>query len=163
MFRKWFSLIVLSCFLSSPLLAFLHPGPCEWVVEGEFLYLLPSVDDTFFVAQGVFDDTAFIDGERFGNDFKFHPGFRVGAGRGLGCDREVQFHYTRFRESHTRTISGDSLFATMGTPELVDVFDDYIGFAQSDLDLLYQQYQLSFGYQFLNGWLPFKIIYRGWH
>lgn len=46
--------------------------PGEWEIKGEFLYLRPSVDDTYFVIQGTGVET-----RRRNNDFTFHPGFRV--------------------------------------------------------------------------------------
>lgn len=119
--------------------AHVHPTPGAWQITGEFLYLLPSVDDTYFVIDSV-GDTAVPIGTRVNNDFDFHPGFRVGGTYAFcDCNREMQIFYTRLRAVESKTISGDFLWAAVGFPDFANFYQVYSGTASSDLDLLYQR------------------------
>lgn len=139
--KTWNGLLFLFTFLSGSLFAYIHPGPCEWALQAEFLYLYPSVDDTFFVIDGGLDAPT---GARINNDFRFHPGFRVGGVYGVDCNQEVQVYYTRFRETRNKSVSGTELWATIGNPIFTEDFESFIGTATSQLDLLYQQVDALF-------------------
>lgn len=132
---KFFALLF--ALWSGSLCAGLNPG--GWEIEGDFLYLFPTVDDTYFVIDSS-ETTEFPNGTRKQNDFGFQPGFRVGGRYAFcECDREFQVYYSRLRSKESRTISGDSLWATIGSANFSGAFEDYSGFASSQLDLLYQR------------------------
>jgi hypothetical protein len=117
-------------------------GSGRWMVEGEFLYLLPSIDDTFFVLKSPaltspIAPTPF--GKRINNDFGFHPGFRVKVGyQSCTCCQGLEVAYARLGASTTRTVRG-ILWATIGDPLLSGVFQNYVGLARSKLNLVYQR------------------------
>lgn len=150
MLKQFRYLITVLTLFTGSLAAYIHPCPGEWGIQAEFLYLYPSVDDTYFVI----DSSSFIpvQGRRENNDFDFHPGFRIGAVYGLcGCNQEIQLFYTRLGADENKTVRGEDLFATLGTPDLtVSVFQGYEGFATSDLDLLYQRVDALYAFQALN-------------
>lgn len=111
----------------------------QWDLSVDFLYLLPTVDDTYFVMDSPIT-TTFPNGKRKNNDFKFHPGFRVGGAYLIDeCGRELQVYYTRLRAKRSTTVSGDFLWATVGRPDLVSLFEDFAGSASSHLNLLYER------------------------
>jgi len=128
--------------------AYIHPGPGAWEVHGEFLYLFPSVDDTYFVIDSP-SAVGFPNGTRENNDFHFHPGFRVGGAFGLcgECNEEIRVDYTRLRAQRDRTISGTNLFATRGRADFVSLFDGYAGTASADNDLLYHRLDVVFAHE----------------
>lgn len=113
-------------------------SPGEWSISGDYLYLLTTVDDTYFALQSPVI-TAFPNGTRVNNDFDFSSGFRVGLGFGLcECGREIRFDYARLSASHDRHLSGSFLWATLGRPNFTSNFEHYTGSTSSDLDSLYQ-------------------------
>ncbi|MBI3900888.1 MAG: hypothetical protein HY324_01900 [Chlamydiia bacterium] len=122
-----------------------HPSPGEWALEADFLYSLPSVDDTYFVLNAS-ASTNSPDGKRENNDFNFHPGFRVGLACGLcDCHQELQLYYSRLGCKETKTVSGSFLWATIGSGEVFGGdFNNYTGSASSDLSLLYQRLDAFF-------------------
>ncbi len=71
---KFFSLFLM---LSAGAL-FARPCPGGWEVDLEYLYLFPTVDDTYFVLDAP-ATAGFPNGTRENNDFGFHSGFRVGG------------------------------------------------------------------------------------
>lgn len=116
-----------------------HPEPCNWEVSADFLYLLPTLDDTFFVINAG-ATSAFPAGKREANDLHFHPGFRVGAAVGVDEGRDFQVAYSRLEQTKDRTVtSGGGLYATMGLPALEPEFQNYAGSASSNIHLLYQR------------------------
>lgn len=119
----------------------------RWQFDIEFLYFLPSFDDTYFVI----DDTngGTLSGTRKNNDFDFTPGFRIGAALSLCgcCDGEIEAFYTRLSHNNSLTISGPNLWATVGSPALTNAFESYSGNASSTLDFLYQRVDALYGHQ----------------
>lgn len=137
MFKRIFSLLTIlsvsSLFAYSPL------SGC-WQFEADYLYLLPSVDDTYFVIDGTPGVGENPIGNRINNDFGFHSGFRVGGATAFcDCTRAFRGYYTRLRAVTNKTVTGEALFATVGHPSLGD-FDAFPGSASSHLDLLYQRW-----------------------
>lgn len=127
------------CFVLLPSL----PCPDHWRISGSFLYLLPTLDDTYFVMDSGIT-TIFPNGKRLNNDFGFNPGFQVGAEYAC-CDtlREVQAFYSHLSASQHRTVTGTHLWATLGCPNLTRNFENYNGTASSNLDLLYHNLELN--------------------
>lgn len=145
-----FITLVIFSFFSSPLSGFLRPGPFDLVFDTQFLYLLPSIDDTSFVLRGT-DANGNESGDLHHNDFEFQPAFRIGVGLGTSRCRDVFFHYTFLHEKQNKTITGSGLWATQGDIVLGETFDNYTGFASSHLNLMYQQFELLFSRQILPG------------
>ena len=123
-------------------------GKCEFTVE--FLYLKPSVDDTYFVIDSP-ESSSFPMGTRKNNDFGFEPGFRIGAGYSFcGCDKKLKLNYTRLRTKSTREIAGDFLFATVGPAAFVGNFERVTGTASSELDFIYHRADATLVQKFMN-------------
>lgn len=136
---KFFRLFLLCFLFKGALFAYTHPCSGEWLIEADYLFLLPSVDDTYFVLNAS-QDGVFPDGTREQNDFDFQSGFRVGGAYGFcDCNRELRGYYTRLRATQSRTVNGDFLWPTVGRPNTIVSFESFPGSASSDLDLLYQR------------------------
>lgn len=138
-----------------------QPCPQNWRVLGEFLYLLPTLDDTYFVLNSGLS-TTFPNGKRENNDFGFKPGFRVGAE--FACcnsHRTVQALYSRLSASENRTVTGSHLWATLGRPDLTGAFENYSGSASSELKLLYQNAELNCSHQMVNSHGTYLYIQPG--
>lgn len=118
--------------------AYSHPPPGNWTVSGDYLYMLPTFDDTYFVINSP-TSTLFPNGAKENNDFRFNTGYRVGGVLGLDAGREFQGYYTQLGVDRSKTVTGDFLWATVGQSNLVTVFENYAGTATSNLHLLYQR------------------------
>lgn len=130
---------ILCILFAESLFAHTHPCPGGWAVDAEYLLLFPTIDDTYFVIESS-SGVDFPNGSRNNNDFDFQSGFRVGGAYGFcDCDREFQGYYTRLRATESKTVNGDFLWAIIGRPDPVSLFEHYSGSASSDLDLLYQR------------------------
>lgn len=117
-------------------------GGWGWYVD--FLFLKPTVDDTYFVLNSP-QSTAFPNGLRLNNDFDYEPGVRIGAmfwGDGDGAD--LQIDYTWLEADTTRTVAGDFLWATVGRSDFASAFENYGGTATSELDLAYNAFNAQF-------------------
>ena len=141
------------------------PCPNHWRFSGDYLYFLPTVDDTYFVIDsptltGVPGSTDYPSGKRKNNDFGFHSGFRAGAEFAM-ChgERELEAYYTYLSTKTRRTVSGDYLWATScptALSEVADptnftsVFQDYSGTAFSKLSLFYERLDVDFSQQIFN-------------
>ncbi len=122
--------------------AYAYPEAGQGKIEAAFLYLQPSVEDTYFVIDDfVINPLEFrpVDSLRINNDFDFHPGFRVGGVYRL-ChgDRALRAHYTRLSERQRKLVAAEILWATVGSPDFLSQFGRYLGTAFSDLNILYQ-------------------------
>ncbi len=119
---------------------YLQPCPDTWRLSADFLYLLPTVDDTYFAINSPIIGNFTLLGTLSNNDFGFKPGFRVGAEYAF-CQtrRDIQAFYTYLHAEQTKTISGDSMWATQGSTSFSTPFTDYVGSAYSQLKLLYQR------------------------
>ena len=126
------------------------PCPDRWRLSVDFLYLLPTVDDTYYVMNSG-STTSFPDGKRQNNDFGFTPAFRVG-GEYAFCEthRKLQTYYTHLSSHQEQTTTGTNLWGTLGRPDLTSSFESYNGFASSDLNLLYQRLDTTFFQQAIN-------------
>jgi hypothetical protein len=123
---------------------FANCGEGRGIVEGEILYLLPSIEDTYFVIRSnnpAISAAATPNGQKKNNDFGFHPAFRVGVGyQCCPCGEGIKVDYTRLTARTTRSVSGNLLWATIGQPDgLGDFFAAYPGRAQSKLSLVYSR------------------------
>ena len=124
---------------SMPML-FLQPCPDAWRLSADFLYFMPTVDDTYFAINSPIVGDFTLLGTRSNNNFGFNPGFRVGAEYAF-CQtrRDIQVFYTYLHAEQRKTISGDNLWATVGSTEFSTPFSFYQGSASSKLKLLYQR------------------------
>lgn len=144
---KHFAICALS---ASSLFAYNHPCPDHWQISGDFLYLLPSVDDTYFAISSPVS-TTFPNGNRLNNDFGFSPGFRVGAEYSF-CEpqRELQTYYTYLNTDQSKNVTGDYLWATIGRSDLASSFENYTGSASSKIKLFYQRLDVLFEQRIVN-------------
>ncbi|MDP1834420.1 MAG: Lpg1974 family pore-forming outer membrane protein [Chlamydiales bacterium] len=145
------------------LCAYGHPAQGSWEISGDYLYLLPTVDDTFFVTNSP-TTTTFPNGKRENNDFHFHSGYRVGGAYGLTEARQFQVYYTHLGVDRSKTVSGSFLWATLGRADLTSGFENYAGTATSNLHLLYQRVdgliaQQAFAFDDANLFLNFGMEY----
>lgn len=132
------------------LMAYTPPGPGEIEAVGEFLYLLPSTDNSYFVIDADASNTLPV-GQRENNDFDFAPGFRIGAAYGFcNCNRNVQAYFSRIDTTQNKTLTGDFLWATTGNPDLASAFENYGGSANSHRNLLYERGDFLFAQQIVN-------------
>lgn len=132
MLKKLSVLAVLGLASASSLSAFLHPAGGQWGVQAEFLYLLPTVEDTFYVTEGsatILGSTA----TKRNNDFDFTPGFRVEGAYGLCDNSELVVRYARLRATQSDSVSG-----FIGPVRDRFQASAALGSASSNLDLLYQ-------------------------
>ena len=115
-----------------------------FALTGEFLYLMPSLDDTYFVLKSSVSSTS-PRGERQNNDLDYNPGFRLGVVYEFPeSKRQLTLDYLFLDVNQNRTVQGDFLFATVGTPDLTSAFESYSGSAKSDVDLSYQRVNAAF-------------------
>lgn len=137
------------------------PSPDHYRITGEFLYLLPTVDDTYFVLNSG-SSTTFPNGERENNDFSFSPAFRVGI-EIAACDkkRELEAFYARLSTTQNSTIAGTNLWGTLGRPDLLRSFQNYTGTASSDLHLLYQNAEVNLSHQIANNYGTYLYVKPG--
>jgi hypothetical protein len=113
-------------------------------LNGEFVYLMPSFDDTFFVLKASAPSVTPV-GEREDNEPGFNPGFRLGLAYEFPeSKRRISLDYLFLDVEQKTSVSGGSLFATRGTPDFTSAFESYSGTAKSDLDLSYQRVNAAF-------------------
>lgn len=127
-------------------------GGGQWTVTGEYLCLKPSIDDTYYVISSPVT-TTFPNGTRENNDFKFHPGFRVGGTYTFcdcNCKRDLGFYYSRLGFNQSETTSGEFLWATVGRADLTSAFENYAGSATSSYDYRYQRFDALYGQEIYN-------------
>ena len=132
------------CSFSTLLLANSHPAPGEWEVEGEYLFLKPAVDDTYFVIDTPstveIDSPTVLIGNEKNNNLDFNSGYRVGiAYTFCDCETEMALKYTQFNADHKRTIAGEYLSPTIGIEDFTYEMADYTGFAHSKVGVQYQR------------------------
>lgn len=114
------------------------PSEEQITLEGQFLYLKPSFDDTYFVINAP-TTNSFPNGKRKNNDFDFQPGFRVGGSYAFcNCNRDIEVYYSNINSNKTKTVTGDYLWATLGHPDFFSAFENYSGTAVSALKISYQ-------------------------
>lgn len=124
--------------------------PDAWKFSGAFLYLLPTLDDTYFVLNAN-SSTSYPSGTRMNNDFGFKPAFRVGAEYSC-CNRSraAQAFFTQLNGTQDKTVAGPHLSATIGTPPLTETVGNYSGTASAKLDLLYNNLDVNLSQKILN-------------
>lgn len=119
----------------------------RWSIGADYLYLKPSVDDTYFVIDSPIL-TDFPNGTRENNDFNFHSGYRINAAYEFcDCNRALQVSYSHLGFSQSRTVAGNFLWATVGRADTVSSFEHYAGTATSNLDYLYQRLDVLYAQQ----------------
>jgi len=120
------------------------------VVFGELLFLKPTLDDTYFAvvspAQGTPQGPGQVapSGKRVNDDFDFEPAFRIGVGYEFSeTGRQVELSYTRLDAEAKKTVSGNFLWATRGSPDFAFDFGPntggYAGSASAKIEAQYQQ------------------------
>lgn len=143
------ALVVLS---AGSLFAINHPAPGNWGVTGEYLYLLPTVDDTYFVTKSP-SSTTFPNGRRENNDCKFYSGYRVTGVYTFcdcNCDREAVVSYAHLAGSQGKNVSGNFLWATRGRADFTSSFENYSGTADSRLGFNYERLDALYAQRIYN-------------
>lgn len=118
-----------------------HPAPGKFGVTAEFLYFMPSIDDTYFAFAGT-RPTVVTDPQvtRLNNDFNYKPGYRVGAVYAFcACERSVEATYTHLNGSQNRTVTGTVLSGTLGSADFLSQFENFSGSATSNLNAKYDR------------------------
>ena len=128
------------------------PCPDHWRLSGDFLYFVPTLDDTYFVIQNK-SSSPYPTLERKNNDFSYNPGFRVGAEFAC-CDkmREFQAFFSLLNTTEKRLVAGENLWATTGMPDVCNNFENYTGSAASHINVLYQHLDVNFSQQVGNSY-----------
>ena len=126
------------------------PAPEAFRASVGFIYLMPTVDDTYFVTSAPISAT-YPNGTRENNNFSFAPGFRLGFETAL-CrnQRKFDLSYTYLNASQSKSVSGEHLWATRGGFFLDETLTNFLGSASSDSNLLYQQAEIVFSQQALD-------------
>ena len=142
--------LLLSVLFVGSLIAANHPCPNHWQESIEFLYLLPTVDDTYYVLQSS-ESLDYPNGTRENNSFSFEPGYRVGVEYSF-CDpqREFRAFYTYLSTTQTNSVAGQHLWTTLGSPAFGDLFEDYVGWASASSNLFYQRLEFSYAQRILD-------------
>lgn len=152
MLKKWRYISTLFAINSG--LLFADPccdAPATFEVFGEFLYLMPTVDDTYFAIVSPVTSAGNPNGTRVNNNFDFYPGFRVGAVVSpCSNDKEWQTVFTRLRATQNRTVNGSFLWATLGRADFASAYENYTGSATSNLDSLYEALEVRFAQNLWN-------------
>lgn len=139
------------------LAADINPATGQWRITAEYLYLLPTVDDTFFVIDSPVT-TDFPNGSRKNNDFNFKSGWRLGGGYTFCENSELQVMYTNLNASQSKTVTGDFLWGTAGNATLVSNFENYAGSASSSLSNKYQRLDVLYAQELFScGGLDFAV------
>lgn len=132
--------------LTSSLMANSHPEPGKFSLTGEFLFMRPSFDDTYFVVRspdGVLTQT-FPQGEKLQNDFHFNSGFRIAFDYALcDCVRSLSVDYVWLKcGKHlivNNNVGVNTLSATVGIPAFDADFTNFNGSANSHNHTFYQR------------------------
>lgn len=139
-------------FSTGSLCANIHPAPGSFGVTGEYLYLLPTFDDTYFVTKSGATST-FPTGERHHNDFNFNSGYRITgvyAFCGCECPRELIVSWAQLDAKQSKTVSGSFLWGTLGRADFASSFENYAGTAKSTLKADYDRLDGFFSQQVYN-------------
>lgn len=95
--------------LSTSCFAMLSEGLTgQFFVEGNWLYLKPTIDDPYFVESIVLDENFNpINGKMIKNSPHFTSAYRVGAGFTFyNGSTDIAFEWTELRESYSRSVDG---------------------------------------------------------
>lgn len=141
--KKCWALLLIMCMGS--LFASCRSQAKSWTFEGTYLYLLPTIDDSYFVIKSP-ASTTFPNGTRENNKCRFHSGFRAGAifAPQDFCGRQFRGYYTHLSTEQTETVKGNFLWATLGSPDLSSSFENYAGEASAKFHFLYQRGDILF-------------------
>jgi major outer membrane protein len=120
-----------------------RPDAGSLTITGEFLYLMPTTDDTTYVIKAPVTQ-AFPSGPREDNEFGFHSGFRAGIGYELSDRRGLRLNYTMLSAKESESAIGDFLWATVGRADFTSFFENYTGTASSVLHLGYRRVDALF-------------------
>jgi hypothetical protein len=125
-------------------LLYLQPCPDAWRFSADFVYFMPTVDDTYFTINSPIVGDFTLLGTRSNGDFGFNPGVRVGAEYAF-CQtrRDIQVFYTYLHATQSGTIFGENLWPTVGSAAFSSPFSDYSGSASSKLKLVYQRLDVN--------------------
>ena len=109
-----------------------------------WLFLRPTVDNTYFVIESV-ASTPFPNGTRLNDEFGYESAFRVGAAyKFRETNRVFQVNYTRLDSDASKTVAGDFLWASAGRADFTSAFENYAGTASSSLEVSYDRLEVSF-------------------
>jgi hypothetical protein len=149
----------------------------RWTVGVEYLYLKPSVDDTYFVISGIPNDSGIPNGKKFNNDFGFHSGWGL-YGKYNFCDSCLAFtvDYKQLQAKAHKAVNGSGVWGVNGPPVTLQPVQFGSGTAVSNNTLFYQRidallsqtknycgFGLSFyeGLEVANIWFRQKVNYVG--
>ena len=112
-------------------------------LTGEYLFLMPEIPNTYFVAQNINGNGSLVN--FVNNNFSFQSGYRViGAYDFCDCKRNLELICTYFNLAQAKKISDDGLAAANGAVFFPDKFYDYLGNAESNIDTKYLSLDLWF-------------------
>lgn len=141
-------LLILTFLGLQSLSAYTHPEVGSFAVQGEFLYFLPTVEDTFYALR---DPAPFgTNSNKRNNDYDFTPGYRIEASYGFCGDAELIVRYSNLHSSAYDEIrvQGDDAIRAINT-NLLEASD--FSFASSQLSLRYQNVDALYGMRLWNG------------
>lgn len=132
-------LLPVICILSSSLMASVQTQPGQFGVTAEYLYLKPSLDDTYFVIDAINDNDILV-GKEINNKFGYTSGFRVGVDYAFcECEGGVGLFYTNLNATHKKAVVGDYLSPTIGLETWISSQSPYAGAAYSKVSADYQR------------------------
>lgn len=137
---------ILACVIASPLLVGSHPAPGQWGITGEYLYMKPSVDDTYFVVDSPTPTVnTILEGKEKNNNFDFESGYRIGLKHEFcECDRGLALFYTNLDAKQSKTINGNNLSPSVGIETFTIGMTAYTGKASSKVNAKYQRVDALF-------------------
>lgn len=122
-----------------------HPAPGKFGVTAEYLYFMPSFDDTYFVLNNTSGTTDEAVGKRLNNDFNFKSGYRIGAVYAFcACQRAFEVTYSHLNASQNRIVAGTTISGTLGRADFISLFENYSGTAASNLAAKYNRVDALF-------------------
>jgi len=140
------------CILTTSFLVGSHPSPGEWSLTGQYLYLQPLVDDTYFVIESLPNppsdpsSSIILNGEERSNQFNYASAYRIGLQYAFcECDREFGVYYTNLDTSHRKTILGNALTPSIGIENFALDMAEYEGKATSKISVDYKSLDVLFG------------------
>ena len=117
------------------------PEPNTFAIDASYLYLKPSLNDTYFVITGTAAGSP--NGTLYANDPSYGSAFRIGAAYTNGLTgRKLMVSYSQLASSSVKQVSGSNLWAARGSADLLANFENYTGSATSDIDLKYRRADL---------------------
>jgi hypothetical protein len=97
------------------------PGSDDLELRAELIYFRPTIDQSFFVINSIenrgAENNIYPFGRRHNNTPNYEAGYRLEAiYKPCNCFSDFDLRYTSLQANHSKSVSGDFLFDTIGFP-----------------------------------------------